>query len=924
LTDRPTVENRHTTAPGPPTGSVRKRGAQRTGQAVPPENEASARAFLAAIVDSSEDAIIGKNLDGRILSWNPGAERLFGHSAQEAVGRSITLIIPPERRGEEKQILARIGRGERIGHYETVRLARDGRRVRVSLSISPIRDDAGRIVGASKVARDVGERTRMQAEVERQRRLLEAVVEASPLAISVLDLDGTVHLWNSAAAELFGWSAEEVVGRIPPAVHPEKRDEFMEHLRRTFAGQPLRAVETVRTHRDGRPLEVALWSSVLRGPSGEAERLVSVCADIGERKRSERAMQESRERLQAALAASRMGTFRWELATGRVEWDESLARLLALPAEPSHGTLEDFMALVHPDDRERVRRAGRRSIEEGSDLDLDLRVVLTDGSVRWLYDKGRTLRGADGAPEVVTGVLVDVTERKRTEEWLRESEERFRTLADNIAQFAWMADGSGWIFWYNQRWFDYTGTTLEEMEGWGWCKVHHPDHEERVVEKLRRAFETGQAWEDTFPLRAHDGSYRWFLSRAIPIRDADGRVHRWFGTNTDITERMQMEEALRKADRRKDEFLATLGHELRNPLAPIANGLELLQLADDEPDLRRRIHDTLRRQTGHLTRLVDDLLDLSRITRGTVELRRTELELEDVVQSAVEASRSLLDERGHRLEVELPAEPVALYADPTRIAQVLSNLLNNAARYTPRGGRIRLAARTRGTAVEIRVEDTGVGLDADMLERVFDMFVRGGRSQSEEERGLGVGLTLARSLVALHGGTVHASSEGPGEGSAFTVRLPAPSDRADRAAETSSAPSRRRAGRGGSVRVLVVDDNKDAADSLMLLIRVLGHEAHVVYDGEAALVAAAELRPDLVLLDLGMPGLDGYETAQRLRRQPWGRTLCLAALTGWGQESDRARTHEAGFDRHLVKPTGRAELEALLDEVGHGSSGAEA
>lgn len=496
---------------------------------------------------------------------------------------------------------------------------------------------------------------------------------------------------------------------------------------------------------------------------------------------------------------------------------------------------------------------------------------------------------------------------------LRESEERFRTLADHIAQFAWMADPTGWIFWYNRRWYDYTGTDLESMQGWGWQAVHHPDHVERVTGKFRRHVELGEAWEDTFPLRGKDGKFRWFLSRAQPIRDPAGEVLRWFGTNTDITDRMAMEEALREADRRKDEFLATLAHELRNPLAPIVSGLELLRTGDDDPALRARVHEILDRQTAHLVRLIDDLLDVSRITRGKVELRLRDVELAAVVASALEASRPLLDEAGHELRVELPEETVPLRADPTRLAQVFSNLLNNAAKYTPPGGRVELVAERDGDTVEVRITDNGAGLDATLRERLFEMFVQG-PSNTVGQGGLGIGLTLVRSLVELHGGQVAAESAGAGHGSTFKVRLPvsvcAPSPDASEPEpeQETVAPMAR------PLRVLIVDDNVDAADALGDLLAAFGHDARVVYDGIEALGAAADHRPHLVLLDLGMPGLDGYETARRLRRLPHPRTV-IAALTGWGQEEDRRRTREAGFDHHLVKPADIRQITALLATV---------
>ncbi|HUO86356.1 MAG TPA: ATP-binding protein, partial [Thermoanaerobaculia bacterium] len=386
------------------------------------------------------------------------------------------------------------------------------------------------------------------------------------------------------------------------------------------------------------------------------------------------------------------------------------------------------------------------------------------------------------------------------------------------------------------------------------------------------------------------------------------------GTNTDISERMEMERALREADQRKDEFLATLAHELRNPLAPIASGVELLRLRPNDPDVAMNVQRTLARQTANLVRLVDDLLDVSRITRGTVELRRSEIELTTVVTSALEASRPLIDRADHQLTVDLPAEPILLDADPVRLGQVFSNLLNNAAKYTPRGGRISIEAGRGGGEAVVTVSDTGLGFEPEAAGRLFDLFAqdeRGGRERS----GLGIGLTLARALVELHGGTLTAASEGPGHGSRFTVRLPLA---ASGQAAPPPATARRdpeRSPRSG-LRVLIADDNRDAADGLRELLEVFGHDARAVYSGEAALTSVTEAPPQVVLLDLGMPGLDGYETAHRLRDLPEGRSLVLIALTGWGQEEDRRRTRDAGFDHHLVKPADLDTLRRLLEEIG--------
>lgn len=370
-------------------------------------------------------------------------------------------------------------------------------------------------------------------------------------------------------------------------------------------------------------------------------------------------------------------------------------------------------------------------------------------------------------------------------------------------------------------------------------------------------------------------------------------------------------ESQAEADRRKDEFLATLAHELRNPLAPIRNSLHLLRLSGNTDPVVQRVREMMERQVDHMVRLVDDLLEVSRISRGKIELRKERVELAAVIRSAVETSQPLLDAAGHQLAVSLPSQPITLSGDPVRLAQVFANLLNNAAKYAKQPGQVWLTARVEGDEVVVAVRDTGIGIATDMLPRVFEMFMQVEGPHHGSQGGLGIGLALVRSLVQLHGGSVSATSDGLGRGSEFIVRLPLTEPVA--ISRVSPLPNVQSL---SPARVLVVDDNRDAADSLGMLLRALGAEVTVVHDGAAALDRIAEVRPTTVLLDIGMPGLDGYEVARRIRQLPDCRGVVLIALTGWGQEEDRRRTRAAGFDHHLVKPTDMQTLHALMSSVG--------
>ena len=414
-----------------------------------------------------------------------------------------------------------------------------------------------------------------------------------------------------------------------------------------------------------------------------------------------------------------------------------------------------------------------------------------------------------------------------------------------------------------------------------------------------------------------DGQRRTVLAHANPIRDGSGKVLGAVNVLVDITDRKHAEDALTIADRSKNEFLAILAHELRNPLAPIRNAVEILNREGAlAPDSQWALF-AIERQVRQMARLIDDLVDIARITSDRLELRKERVDLASVLRSAIETTQSLVKAGGQEFTVVLPDAPIVLDADPIRLAQAVSNLLHNAAKYTERGGRIWLIAERSGDAATITVRDTGVGIPAAVLPHVFEMFTQGEQVRARTFGGLGIGLTLVKRLVEMHGGTIAAESAGQDKGSTFVIRLPV---RAGASGSLQAQPEVQRMS-PPALRMLIVDDNRDAADSLAMLLRTTGNEIRTAYDGIEALQVAGEFRPEVVLLDIGLPKIDGHEVARRLRREPWGQRVCLIAVTGWSDESDRARSRAAGFDHHLVKPLDTAHLAQLLDSVERSARG---
>jgi PAS domain S-box-containing protein len=771
----------------------------------------------------------------------------------------------------------------------------------------------------------------------------------------LVSLDDRVVYASPAADAILGpGAAGGLVGHPTLALAAaDQRDRLREHMRQAAAGRFVPLDELPMCRADGRPFAAELTCGPLAWDGTHAIQLL--VRDISERKHTQTRLQASDSRLAAELQEmNRLHELSNRLLATRdlhSALDEVLdAAILLLDADygniqlynPHKKGLEivvqrgfpqaflDTFKLVSPEDNSacgRALRSGARIVIED---------VLTDEEYTNFRDiaSAAGYRAVQSTPLLVPGGPVlgmlsthfrsphrptehqfrlldlyarqasELVDRLRSEQALRESEDRFRRALQPRNVGIVFITAQGIIHEANDAFLAMSGYTRADLAngGLGWERLTPPEWHDAARGSLAEFRDTGVLDPREHDLLRKDGS-RWYaLCSATRIADSEG-----VGYLIDITDRKRAEQALRDADRRKDEFLATLAHELRNPLAPISNAMYLLQAEGAHRRRADQVVDMMQRQVRQIVRLVDDLLEVSRITRGKIELRRASVELADVIAAAVETTRPQLERGGQHLYVDLPPVPLPLDADKARLTQVFSNLLNNAVKYSGCGGEIRVEARPEDGQARVTVSDAGIGIVPELLPRVFDLFVQGENASADAHGGLGIGLTMARSLVELHGGTIEVRSDGQGRGCAFTVRLPL----AQPAPVSAGAATTRPAALAGQ-RLLVADDNHDAADSLALLLDTCGAEVRVAYGGREALAMLETWVPDAAVIDLGMPDVDGCQVAKRIRADARLARVRLIALTGWGQRADRARSHAAGFDAHLTKPADIGTLTAAL------------
>ena len=556
-----------------------------------------------------------------------------------------------------------------------------------------------------------------------------------------------------------------------------------------------------------------------------------------------------------------------------------------------------------------LARALRGEEEAPRDL-LEIEPFGQPGVRRTVLNCGAPVRDAHGKIIGSVTAQMDISDQVQIEEKLRETVVKYHTIANALPQIVFGTRPDGYTDYFNQQWYDYTGIAPGSADGKGWLALFHPDDQAFTTKKWQHSWRSGEPYEIECRLRNHSGQYRWVLGRARPVRNAGGVIIRWIGTCTDIHEQKLAQQSLQQSDRRKDEFLAMLAHELRNPLAPITTAADLLSRSTLDEEVVWQLSEVIARQARHMTRLIDDLLDASRVTRGQVSLDMQPVDMNAVASEALEQIRPLLEAKAHHLDIRLPVEPALVLGDKLRLVQLLVNVLGNAVKYTAIGGRIALEMAVRDGQLTLSVQDNGIGMSGELVEVAFELFTQGERSADRSQGGLGIGLALVRSLVQLHGGTVALHSAGVGLGSLVSLVLPSlqqgggqpPAD----ADEAGAGPA------SGALRILVVDDNADAARLLGMFLELLGHEVFVQFHPADAIRCARQVLPDLCLLDIGLPDMDGYTLARQLRLIPGLQTATLAAVTGYSQPRDKQAAFAAGFDFHFAKPIDSQQLEAWL------------
>ena len=878
----------------------------------PPAGWDTALKTLVPVVLTSNQPMFIVWGEARTLLYNDAYAEILGNKHPDALGRDFLAVWHEVRHDLEPMVVAAY-RGE-PWQMDDIQLWMERRGYReethFSFFYAPVRAESGEVAGFFCACNEI------TAQILTERRLAESearhrgVLENMEEGFTLLDGDSRILEVNTAATAMVGLPREALVGHDHWERFPGTREAPVGAMyRQVVAEQRAGLLEHRYVHPDGR----AQWFEVRAFPVGDG--LAALFRDVTERRALQERAAAATERVQLALEAGAIvGTWIWDIPSDSIVADERFAASFGLdPHAVAAGIpIRTAFDAIHPDDRARVEAAVATAVERRSQYRCQYR-VMRHGAYHWVEASGRVEVDADGRPARFPGVLLDIGERRRAEAERDQAAALLRTFIEAVPGVVYAKDREGRFVLANRGTAELLGRPPERFIGRTDAEVlDDPDEAAAIMALDREIMASGRGRQAEEPVMRPDGSRTTWWSTKEPLRDADGRVIGLVGTSVDITDRKRMVQALHDADRRKDEFLAMLAHELRNPLAPISTAAHLLRLAGGDSAPVREAGEVIARQVGHLTRLVDDLLDVSRVTRGLVQLERAPVDLRAVVATAVEQAQPLLQARRHQLRTLIGHGPFVVDGDFHRLVQVVSNLLNNAAKYTPQGGTIDVRLDAGDGQALLDVVDNGIGIAPDTLGHVFDLFAQAERTPDRSQGGLGIGLSLVRSLVQLHGGDVRADSAGRHQGATFTITLPL-TDEVERPAPTPQPGTPT-----GGLRILIVDDNVDAASTLAEVLALDGHRVETADDGAAALEAARAGPWDALILDIGLPDMTGYELAGRLREHPEAGSATFIALTGYGQVHDRVISRTAGFDHHLVKPADIAQLLDILAGIARG------
>jgi two-component system CheB/CheR fusion protein len=837
------------------------------------------------------------------------AER-FGLRQQDIVGRTILDVLGEEVYANIEPYVEAALRGER-GEFEVELPYRGIGAHYVWVTYEPEFDEVRRVTGFVATVLDITDRKQAEEKISIEKRFSDVIVNSLPGIFYLINERGQFLRWNKSLEEVSEYSGEEI-SKMSPLDFFGEADKPMiaERIQQVFRSGDATAEADLLTKGGGK---IPYFFTGKKIEFDHNPCLTGMGIDVTRRQQAEIAQSY----LAAIVESSDDVIVSMSLDGAITSWNKGAERTFGYFAEEMIG--KPIRDLIPPElAQQEAEFLGK--LRSGKSVEhYETERVRKDGNRIQISATVSPIRSANGEIVGASEIAHDITERKREEGVLRESEGRFRALADSAPVLVWMQDASGCLF-VNRAYLEFLGLDDQAViRGYDWEQYIHPEDREAYVGAYLDCLARHAPFDAEFRFRRHDGEYRWMRSVAVPRLTAEGEFLGHTGCTFDVHEARMAAAALREADRHKDEFLAMLAHELRNPLAPIRNAVQALKMIGPPDPQIQKLRDMIDRQVTHISRLVDDLLDVSRITRNKIALRKERLELMTAIGRAVETSRPLIDARKHRLTVSLPPDPAPVEGDLTRLSQVISNLLDNAAKYTEEGGNILLTSEKLCNQVVIRVKDDGVGIPSHILPHVFDLFTQADRSLDRSQGGLGIGLTLVRRLVELQGGSVEAHSAGPGKGSEFVIYLPVATD-----AESKSEIVESAAAAGvtsvGRRRILVVDDSVDSADSMATLLKLDGHEVRVAYDGASALESALAFRPQVVLLDIGLPGLDGYEVARRLRRLNETKGVFLIALTGYGKTEDRIKALTSGFNYHITKPVDPEELDMIIKKLTPGCS----